>query len=303
MGFRTTGYGVQSWTGPGLELHYTTATNRSGILSFNRTSTLYEDLEIRAKNLVLSTQAGTSALTINASGDIRIKEQMYFDTFNKPAIVFPFATERNGDVFIDFYGMMVKNYHLGGGAGYSYSTTRIVDSSPNGEQLTSNVGFEINTHNVTTASTPSPTISFGQLWSGGPGLNDASGLIVTTGSFEIQNINAISHKPTPLLTASTILYADITYYTISATANRNITLPSSPRLNTIYYLNVIDETYQYTLVIPSNHYIFFRDLTNTSTSYGSGTFAPKLKAGLHLLSCYYNGTNHLWTLDGQHAVV
>jgi hypothetical protein len=161
-----------------------------------------------------------------------------------------------------------------------------------------------------------PTIlqqsSYGQIGYGVPGSINGdfstayvkwdSTRITLDSSVVINNVEWLSYKQTTLLTANSPLNADITYYTISATANRTITLPASPRLGTIYYLNVVDPTYIYTLMPNTNQQILFTTTSNTSQIGTVISNQPKLRSGLHLVSCYYEGSVHIWTLDGIHGI-
>jgi len=117
----------------------------------------------------------------------------------------------------------------------------------------------------------------------------------------VNDLNAIKFTTTSLITTSKPLSADITYYTVSAASNITLTLPSAPRPNTIYYINVIDDSFAYSLAPNTSQYLSYVDLTNQSWTRAAGSFTPKLKAGLHLVSCYYDGTNYRWTLAGMYS--
>jgi hypothetical protein len=160
-----------------------------------------------------------------------------------------------------------------------------------------------------------PTIlqqyAYGQIGYGVPGSNNGdfstayvkwdSTRITLDSSVVINNVEWLSYKQTTLLTANSPLNADITYYTISATANRTITLPASPKIGTIYYLNVIDELYTYKLNPNSGNFILFRDMSDVSWRRGSASQIPILRSGMHLVSCYYDGSSYIWSLDGNHS--
>jgi len=188
-----------------------------------------------------------------------------------------------------------KNITGGGSGGIVFGEDRIV---PNNTNSFSDTGIKF------AYSGSSENLFFGDI-SNNKGyyvlVDGSSYSSKLNGLIDIEDVNYIQFTASSVITASQTLDGAFNYYTISASANRTITLPSSPRTNTIYYLNVIDAGSTYPLKPNTSQNIFWTDISNISQIGGSSFNYPRLRAGLHLVSCYYDGSTYNWTLAGIHS--
>lgn len=196
-------------------------------------------------------------------------------------------------------GVIWKSYTGGGSGGTIYRGERMVVLNPN-TQYAGDIGIDYY------FSGNQNTVRFGDPYNSRGYVVNVFGTTYSSklnGAIDIEDVNYIQFTASSVITASQSLDAGFTNYTLNPGSNINITLPSSPKTNTVYYLNVISDAFYCNLRPPTNHLIYWTDLDGASKA-ATANLAniPKLRAGMYMVSCYYYNSSYYWTLLGNAGV-